>query len=88
MKESQKKWISKIPQSYQANYRTAMSGKSRASAIKAKCLDCMCWQRVEVANCTNDACPLHPYRPYQSKSGARTPRKSRTLENKTDRGVL
>lgn len=31
-------------------------------AIRAKCLDCSCWQPSEVRNCTAVDCPLHPFR--------------------------
>ena len=30
--------------------------------IRAKCLDCSCYQRAEVAKCTAYGCPLWPYR--------------------------
>lgn len=31
-------------------------------AIRAKCLDCCCWQVSEVRNCHITSCALHPYR--------------------------
>lgn len=31
-------------------------------AIRAKCLDCCCWQAKEVRLCTATQCPLFPYR--------------------------
>lgn len=31
-------------------------------AIRAKCLDCCCWQQQEVRLCPATYCPLHPYR--------------------------
>ena len=31
-------------------------------AIKAKCLDCCCYQIAEVRKCTAVNCPLHYYR--------------------------
>lgn len=31
-------------------------------AIRAKCLDCCCWQPREVRLCTAEKCPLYPYR--------------------------
>ena len=55
----------KVPDSYRVNYLKAVSGKSRAAAVKAKCLDCCCWQRKEVRLCTAVTCPLWKYRPYQ-----------------------
>ena len=84
MNENQKKWNTKIPKVYQQNYKTAMSSKSRAAATKAKCLDCCCWQRVEVANCPVDTCPLWPYRPYRMAEKPRTPQKSGTLEKNSE----
>jgi hypothetical protein len=53
------------PKKYRLNYLRAMSGTSRAAAVKAKCLDCCCWQRKEVRLCTAVTCPLWMYRPYQ-----------------------
>ena len=31
-------------------------------AIRAKCLDCCCWNPTEVRLCAIMDCPLHPYR--------------------------
>ncbi len=61
-----KEFASKVPDIYRDNYSKAMSGKSRAAAVKAKCLDCCCWQRKEVQLCTAVTCPLWMYRPYQN----------------------
>jgi hypothetical protein len=36
-------------------------------AVKAKCLDCTCWQKKEIELCTVSDCPLYPYRPYGAK---------------------
>jgi len=60
------KRLKEIPKSYRNNYLKAMRGKSKVSAIKAFCLECMGWQRNEVKNCCSKMCPLYPYRPYQS----------------------
>ena len=38
-------------------------------AVKAKCLDCGCWQIDEVRNCTIFTCPIWDFRPFQQKSG-------------------
>lgn len=35
---------------------------SPLKAIRAKCLDCCCWQRSEVAMCTCTNCPLYNFR--------------------------
>ena len=60
--------IGRHSKSYVAVTRKAYEGNSRTAGVKAKCLDCCCWQRIEIANCTVSACPLHPYRPYQAGS--------------------
>ena len=39
--------------------------KSLRAAINAKCFDCCCFQRGEVAKCTAVDCPLHHQRPWQ-----------------------
>jgi hypothetical protein len=54
-----------IPRMYQGIYNRAMSGKSRKAAMHAFCLECVCWERNEVALCTDKDCPLFPYRPYK-----------------------
>ena len=45
--------------------------KNPVKAIRAKCLDCCCWQTKEVELCTNEKCALYPFRfgknPYRSK---------------------
>lgn len=46
-------------------YLRAVRGKSRPAAIKAFCMECVGWQRREVALCTSLACPLYPYRPFK-----------------------
>ena len=40
---------------------------SPREAIKAKCLECVCFCEVEVRKCTSPGCPLWEYRPYQIK---------------------
>ena len=35
---------------------------TRARAIRAKCMDCCCWQSAEIRQCTAKKCPLYPYR--------------------------
>lgn len=54
-----------IPKKYRNTYDKAISGRSLRSAIKAHCLECVCWQRDEVRLCTSLACPLWAVRPYQ-----------------------
>lgn len=54
-----------MPRAYRATYNRAVKGKSLRAAINAQCLECVCWQRDEVRNCTDLACPLYAVRPYQ-----------------------
>ena len=37
-------------------------------AVKAKCLDCSCWQIPEITHCTVFTCSLWAFRPYQKKA--------------------
>ncbi len=70
MNDDQKQRVREIAASspsYAGVAKRAYSGKSKAAGIKAKCLDCSCWQRIEITNCTALACPLWPYRPYQER---------------------
>jgi len=32
------------------------------TAIRAKCMDCSCYQRSEIENCTVTKCALYPFR--------------------------
>lgn len=44
--------------------KQAETGSLKA-AIKLECLDCSCYQPVEIKNCTINTCSLYPHRPYQ-----------------------
>jgi len=46
-------------------YLKAMRGRSRGAAVKAFCQMCMGYVRREIRECSDPACPLYPYRPYQ-----------------------
>jgi len=65
--ESQKaqmqKRLDEMPDIYRKTYQRAMRGRSLKTAVKAQCLECVCWQREEVKLCTDLGCPLYPYRP-------------------------
>jgi hypothetical protein len=39
-----------------------------SKAVKAKCLDCACWQIEEVRHCTVFTCPLWAHRPYRKEA--------------------
>lgn len=36
--------------------------KSPTKAIRAKCLECCCWQPLEVKLCPSEDCALYPFR--------------------------
>ena len=40
-------------------------GKSRAVAIRAKCLECCCFQKREAMDCRVPDCPLFNWNPYR-----------------------
>lgn len=58
-------FLSTVPASQRSTFERAFAGKSRAAAIRAKCLDCCHFSRAEVAACAVIACPLHPVRPFR-----------------------
>lgn len=49
-------------------------------AIRAKCLDCCCWNTTEVKLCAVMDCPLHPYRDGHNPSRKGKGGNSRALE--------
>jgi len=60
-------YFERIPQLYKFNWLLSTMGKLRGlRAIKAKCLDCCAYDRVEVYNCTVKTCPLWHLRPKAS----------------------
>lgn len=40
---------------------------SRAAALKLFCLECVGCERAAVRDCTDQACALWPWRPYQRR---------------------
>jgi hypothetical protein len=69
-----------VPKKYRGLYERAMAGKSRKAAMHAFCLECCYWQVKEVQQCSDDHCPLYPYRPR-----ARIfPERSQTRRNGTE----
>ena len=57
--------VRSVNQKLTGHFHRAYKGKSYRAAITAKCLDCCCFQTVEVGLCPVVACPLWEYRPYQ-----------------------
>lgn len=54
--------LSDVPAKYRRLYLKAWEGKSRKAAIRAFCLECVCWSEQEVRLCTAPACPLFEFR--------------------------
>ena len=55
-----------VPVKYRGTYNKTQTGQaSPRAAIKAFCLECVCWQPKEVTDCTDTGCPLWRYRPFQ-----------------------
>ena len=42
-----------------------LANGSKAAAIKLHCLQCVGYERAEVAKCSSWYCPMWPFRPYQ-----------------------
>jgi len=67
-----KRYTDRVPARYRALYLKALRGKlAPRSAIKAKCLECVCWQRMEggkdsIGDCAVRSCPLWSLRPFQA----------------------
>lgn len=56
--------VSKYAPSQLATFQSAFQGV-RGKAIKAKCLECVNFERKMVETCEISGCPLWLYRPYQ-----------------------
>ena len=64
--ETAKNRVDSAPESCRGILKRAYSGDAPPrGAIKAFCLQCVGYNRQDVAGCTAFACPLHKYRPYQ-----------------------
>jgi hypothetical protein len=69
-----------IPKKYRKIYKKAVETLSKTAAIKAFCLECVCWQKNEIINCSCLACPLFGVRPYLN---LRQPAKNDGFSGKT-----
>jgi hypothetical protein len=64
----QSEHIESLPPAYKKVFLEVFVGaKSFPKLLKAKCLDCTCYQREEITLCQVRLCPLWKYRPYQKK---------------------
>jgi hypothetical protein len=71
-----KQYAERAPIKYRAGYLKALKGTaSPRTAIKVKCLECVCWQRMEggqdhIGGCSVRSCPLWSLRPFQTRKRA------------------
>jgi len=74
-----------VPSTYQTLYIKSVTGHlGMRQRLRAKCLECSSWQRVEVASCPVRGCPLWKDRPYQEEDETPSQNDSHgpgTLEN-------
>lgn len=62
------KYLRLVSKKYRKCIYTSFFSTTKAkNAIKAKCLDCVCFDIPEIKNCSVSTCPLHNIRPYQDK---------------------
>lgn len=67
--------IAEIPKKYRKIYKKAVETNNKNEAVKALCLECVCWQKNEIINCPCLACPLYGLRPF-AKETDREPKKN------------
>jgi hypothetical protein len=68
-----------IPKKYRKIYKNAAERLNKSAAINAFCLECVCWQKNEIINCSCLACPLFGLRPY-TKETNKEPKKNATTK--------
>jgi hypothetical protein len=72
-----------------ALFRSVYCGRpSKAQAVKAKCLDCACWQTKEITECRSVTCPLWRVRPYQNAPRCQTQGRGKRFCEGTDAGKV
>ena len=65
---AQVRLVKSAPESYRPLFLGVFSGdRGRADAVRAKCLDCANFSRLEVTHCQVTNCPLWLIRPYQTE---------------------
>jgi hypothetical protein len=53
---------------YPLFFRVYAGQSGLTEAVKAKCLDCSCWQIAEITDCRVFTCPLWAHRPYKKEA--------------------
>lgn len=61
--------LEQMPPTCRLTYIRAMRGRSMRAGIATFCAMCYGWDahRQGISACTDPACPLYPYRPYQGE---------------------
>jgi hypothetical protein len=67
------------PKVYPLFFKVYAGQTPLSKAVKAKCLDCSCWQPDEITNCMVFTCPLWAHRPYQKEAANVTVEKTPPL---------
>ncbi len=63
-------YLPQVPASFRKTLiRSVLEGRSRSSAIKAKCQNCVGYEEAHkrIRECSSQLCPLWRLRPYQQK---------------------
>ena len=61
------KRLQKVPSKHRKLYLKVMNGEaSPRQCITVMCMECVGWQRNDVAHCTSLACPLYRLRPFKA----------------------
>jgi hypothetical protein len=59
--------LPEVPRCYRQLYLKVVSGQgTRSQCIKAHCLECVGWDKKEVAHCASTACGLYRFRPFKA----------------------
>lgn len=58
--------VEKVTVKYRGVFEKAFTGLVRPAAVKAKCLQCVGYNRADVRDCEKSICPLWQYRPYRT----------------------
>jgi hypothetical protein len=80
--------LAEVPRRYRKQYLMVVASSQRASrtlCIKLMCLQCVGFERKEIAHCSSMACPLYRRRPFQD--GPNTPKKRGLSGNKASDGT-
>ena len=71
-REQIKNWLADIqrhtPKLHPLFFRVYAGQSGLTEAVKAKCLDCSCWQIAVITDCRVFTCPLWAHRPYQKET--------------------